>query len=182
MIIQYAPANSLACLFSYAKKCEELPEPFRMQRSVSFRVLYDNYADFVLSLPEDTMVELATSIPDIQRAIAQGGFLSYSFFLKDMAFAIMKELHFAERYKRLSTIILPAAFGVESTPISAFAAKYNLTTGAEGSLLRAVREKGFVVKTPVTSGNRILYNTAVVLYFISQNTVRTQIDLNYDIE
>jgi hypothetical protein len=182
MIEQYVQANSLSCLMNEDRTIEIIPEPFRMQGSVSFRVTYSEYSNYILSLPKDTGVILMSELSYLRNLASSDNPKLYSCFLKDLAFAICKEVWFSECYAKDASIILPASYISKVMTVSAILQSYLYCRDVESELLGKVQSAGFKPFKTQRIQNIRLVQLAVVLYSMSKvpNGVE-EVNLVYDL-
>ena len=182
MIEQYVQANSLSCLLNEDSTVELIPEPFRMQGSVSFRVTYSEYSNYILSLPADTGIKLMSEFSYLQNLAATCNPKLYSCFLRDISFAICKEVWFAECYKKDASVILPASFSGNTIKVSDCLESYQYCKDVELELLGKVNCAGFVIPKISSMQNLRLIQVAVVLYSLSMaSQVMDEVNLVYDL-
>ena len=183
MIEQYVPASSLSCLLNQDISVEKLPEPFRMQGSISFRVTYSEYSEYVLSLPLDTQVILMLDCQNLRNLAANGNPVLYSWFLKDMAFAICKEIWYSEAYQKDASIILPASFNGNNIKVSDCLSYYSVSRGVESLLVHRVLSAGFESRKIQRFQNQYLFQLAVTLYYLSTiPSGMEEVNLVYDLQ
>lgn len=180
MYKQYAEVNNLSCLLNEDKDVEILPEPFRMQKEVIFHVTYSEYKKYILSLASDTEVKLMTDITVLQTMAMQDQPRLYQCFLKDVAFAILKELYFAELYKKPATTILPASSNGNSMKLSQFVQNYNNCCQVQSELLIYMNSIGFGIPKRITTQNVRALQTAVILFYLSKQDTVKEMNLVYD--
>ena len=182
MLEQYAKASNLSCLLNADKEMELIPEPFRMQRNVIFRVTYSEYINYVLSLAKNNRIKLLSNTGSILDLALTEHPMLYNHFLEDMAFAIVKELYFAEFYKKRATVILPASFNRQDVKLSTLIGAYPTCASAQKELLFRCAQIGYSLPSTITDFNLFLYKTAVVLYSLSktENAVE-EVNLVYDL-
>lgn len=183
MLELYATADSLSCLINSQKDLECLPEPFRMQDNVTFRVTPSAYTEFVLSLTSESGVHLMQQLDVLQRLAAIGSPKLYNCFLMDIAFAMLKEISFAEKFKRYATVILPTSQNANNNVYaSTLLEKYSyVETGVELELYNYMTLTGFGLPKVVSQRNIDLYKIAVVLYFLSKcKTAVKEVNILYD--
>ena len=184
MIEQYAKADELSCLLSLQHDSEILPEPFRLQRSALFRVTFSVYRDYILSLPDDTVVKLPQEVSALRDAVASNQSVAFCQFLKSMAFAIVKELYFAERHNAVAATILPASNRDDAVVMnySNLHDIFSSLTGASGNLLKEAREKDWAIHSNVMLENQRLFEAAVVFnYWADSETVSSEFHIVYDL-
>jgi len=182
MIEQFVQANSLSCLLNGDSSIEIIPEPFRMQGSVSFHVTYSEYSNYILSLPVDTDIVLMSKYSYLRNLASSDNPKLYSCFLQDIAFAICKEIWFAERYRKDASIILPASFNGKNVKASDCLKTYPLCKDVELELLSRLSTQGFVLNKIERVRNIYLKNLAVVLFSISKvPVVMEEVNLVYDL-
>ena len=179
MFEQYAKVDNMSCLLSENKNAETLPEPFRMQRHVIFRVTYSEYIDYVLSLTPDSGVKLMADLGTLATMAATHHPRLYNCFLQDMAFAILKELSFAEQYKQCATVILPASFNQNNISYSSLLAAYETSRCVQNELLIYMNEQGFGIPNKVSEYNLPVLQTAVVLFFLSKKDDVKEVNIVY---
>lgn len=174
-------ATSLSCMLNRNNAIELLPEPFRLQGQVAFHVAYSEYVNYIRSLDVDSPIQLSASIPRLKTLVMSQSPQLYLHYLQDMAFAIMKEVWFAEQYKTDGTIILPeSSSGI--TQLSTFLRSYQYGRTREAEFLSQVAAVGFRPNTVRRPHNVILQKLAVCLYYLSQfQTGVSEISLVYDI-
>lgn len=182
MLEQYAKATNLSCLLNADKEMELIPEPFRMQRNVIFRVTYSEYINYVLSLAKNNRIKLLSNTGSLVDLALTGHPLLYNHFLEDMAFAIIKELYFAEFYRKRATVILPAAFNQHNINLSSLLGSYPYCVGVQNELLFKCAQLGFNLPKNISEVNLFLYKTAVILYSLSKNSNAVEeVNLVYDL-
>lgn len=182
MLEQYATADCLSCLVNSYKELEVLPEPFRMQGTVVFRVTPSAYTEFILTLSHDSGVRLMTQLDVLKRLASIGSPKLYNCFLADMAFAIVKEISYAELFSRHATLILPTSQNANNVQVSHLVEMYSLLNPEVESELRTrVVNYGFELPMVVSNNNVDLYKTAVVLYSLSKSHLAVnEVNLLYD--
>lgn len=182
MIEQYASSSCLSCLVNSVKELEHLPEPFRMQHNVTFRVTLSTYTEFILSITPNTGVRLMTQLGTLQQLASVRSPRLYNYFLADISFAILKEISYAENYDRYATVILPTAQNAKNVAVSYLMDMYNsVSYGVEDELRRFVLMCGYTLPIKVSTRNTDLYRTAIVLYNLSKCTTAVkEVNLLYD--
>ncbi len=182
MIEQYVKANSLSCVLNENCSAEKIPEPFRMQGTVSFRVTYQEYVKYILSLPDKSLIVLMADISFLRTLATTNNPKLYSYFLKDLAFAICKEVWFAEAYDRDASIILPASLSSEPIGVSKYLDSYELYSYIQVELINKVIGRGFPLNTIKRTHNLVLFKIAVVIYFCSGvESLFDELNLIYDL-
>jgi hypothetical protein len=160
-----ASYENLSCLVSADGSLELFPEPFRMQKTVIFRIPYDVYVHYLLELPKDTKVILSNDINLLQTYAEHDHPDLYKCFLQDVAFAILKELSFAEIYKQYATRIIPGAFDGYSIGVSKLIEEFPQSKSAANMLLQQAGLYNYKIpRNTVSQLNSPLYQLAVVLY------------------
>lgn len=181
MIEQCVNANSLSCLLNADYRAEQIPEPFRMQSSVSFRVTYSEYYNYILSLRDDSPVMLMCDRRYLKSlAMGQSSRL-YNCYLQDMAFAICKELAYAEAYGKDATVILPTSFNGKDVLLSDCISYYELCEVEESELFLVVNNTGFMLKSIRRAHNQKLWKLAVFLFTMSKSqNIAEEVNLVYN--
>lgn len=182
MIEQYVNANSLSCLFNRNKSIEIIPEPFRMQGSVSFRVTYSEYSNYILSLSPETSIVLTSDLSYMKNLATTKNPKLYSCFLKDMSFAIAKEIWYAESYKKNASIILPASFNGKDLLVSECLKSYEYCKNLEVEFLSMLSEINYTLNKIKSLHNELLFKLSIVLFSTSNvPTIMEEVNLVYDI-
>lgn len=182
MVEQYASADCLSCLLNSYKQLEVLPEPFRMQDKVAFRVTPSAYTEFILTLGPSSSVRLMTQLGVLKRLASIGSPKLYNCFLADIAFAILKEISYAEVFNKYATVILPTSRTSKNVCTSYLSEVYSaLNVEVENELRERVRSFGFELPMVVSTNNIDLYKSAVVLYSLSKcDTAVSEVNVLYD--
>ena len=182
MITECVKANALSCLLNEDPGIEQLPEPFRMQSTVTFCVPYSEYSKYILSLRDGDGVLLMSSISLLRDLASSGSPLLFKYFLRDVAFAICKELFYATAWKHDASVILPTSSDGTVVPTSRILSLYPSAKQYESELCGKMDNAGFKVSTKLSEHNKRLYQIAVVLYHLSyQDATQKQVSLVYDL-
>lgn len=179
---QYATASCLSCLLDSRKELEPYPEPFRLQQHMTFRVTLSTYTDYILSLPSNTSVRLLSRIDNLKALASLRSPRLYNFFLRDMAFALLKEISYAEEYSAHATVILPASDSGSVVSTSDMLRNYGLDDDHIGYQLRELlKSYGYTMPKNISVINKDLFDLAVVLYKLSTvKSVVKEIHFLYD--
>lgn len=182
MLQQYAKAENLSCLLNTDKELELIPEPFRMQRNVLFKVTYSEYVTYVLSLRLEPHVKLMTDSAVLINMAHTKQPKLYNHFLQDMSFALMKEIFFAEHFGKKGTIIMPASYNDKSVLASNMVSMYPQCLQASNQLVSKFTSLGYIFPKVVSVNNSDLFKIAVVLYHLSlsENPVE-EMNVVYDL-
>ena len=182
MITECVRANALSCLLNEDPGIEQLPEPFRMQSTVTFCVPYSEYSKYILSLRDTDGIILMTPLSLLRDLASSGSPLLFKYFLRDVAFAICKELFYATAWKRDASVILPTTIDGTVVPTSRILTLYTSARQYESELCRKMDNAGYTVSTKLSEHNANMYRIAVVLYHLSyQDTTQKQVSLVYDL-
>lgn len=187
MFEQNVSANSLSCLMCECSTAEIYPEPFRMQSSIVFGVTYLEYSKYILSLSEDSDIRLMANIAMLRNLASNHNPKLYSYYLADMAFAICKEIYFAECYALGASVILPINEGVNAVRVSECQQTYQTNQSVYASCERELRQKltdtGFELPKSFRDHNGTLFHVAVILYYLSKLTELTrEVNIVYDLK
>lgn len=167
MVQQFVKASQLSCLMNGNVGAERYPEPFRMQADVAFYVTYSEYISYISLLTESDGISLMTPIEElVYKAMTNQPDL-YKHFLWDLSFAMVKEISFAEQYRRPATLILPES---ENNPVKMrylVDMHFSNCNAAKELLLTKCNQKGFPIQYEVSAQNRLYFQTAIVLYYLS---------------
>ena len=169
MVEYYAKGLDLLCLMNLNPTLEPVPEPFRLQPSVALRVTFQAYIDFVNCLPTDEeSIRLAGDLLATKDFARIQSPLLYNCFLRDMAFALAKELHFAEKYKGTCTLILPSSDTARTLSNKVLNANFLQHCSAQEQYLRNIANSyGFEVPQYISPQNVAAYRIAVYLLYLS---------------
>lgn len=180
MIEQCVSSKSLSCLLNANKAAERLPEPFRMQSSVSFRITYSEYYNYMLSPDADVIAHPYTTSSYLRSLAMTQNPKLYRYFLADVAFAICKELHFAELYDADATVILPASFSGTNVPLGTCLECYEIANCVEDELFALVNNTGYYINSIKRAHNIKLWKLAVYLFYLSKvYTLGKEVNLVY---
>lgn len=147
---------------------EVVPEPFRLQSNTVFRINYSEYNKYILSLPMDSEVLLSGPIINLQSLASTNSPLLFKFFLRDIAFALCKELWFAVCYSRDASTYLPTS-DIEPIDMSTLVSYSDGMTAYVWQLQQSL-EQAQILLDPYQLGsveNNNLYRLAVVLNHFS---------------
>lgn len=169
-------SDILATVLILDKRLEPQPEPFRCQPSVHFIVSFEEYIKFVrselgtgydwLATPTRELLSLIWELDQNNSESARRKL--FTAFLKDMAFAVMKEVCIAEALGKSATNIThrtslsQKVLGPEDYR-TYFA---NVKDHVDSSLLGYLSRNGYIVRS-VSGPNRHCYEYAVTLMFLS---------------
>ena len=182
MIDVYVTADSLSCLFHRDAYCESIPEPFRMQENVSFHVTYSEYVNYIVDMPDNSLVKLSESVRHLKELAASSSDALLKYFMLDMAFAIAKEVCYADSFKKKASVIVPYSYSGTVLQAQNLLTAYNYYSKFEGGLREALRSAGFNVSKNVSDLNSNLYKIAVSLYgFALSRQHLDEVNLVYDI-
>lgn len=168
MTEQFVTANCLTCLLNQSREAEVYPEPFRMQPELMFRVSFSEYVKYVLATPLDTDVVLMSDITYLHNLASVRSPKLYSCFLADMAFAIGKEIFYAECFKRDASIIVPASVKKDSVSwdIRECSSMLSIIYACDTSLRTSLTKAGFDLPTKFSEHNQMLYQVALYLLWL----------------
>lgn len=181
MTEQYVTKSSLSCLFNEDSSVEIIPEPFRLQPEVIFHIAYSEYVAYIKALDVQAPIILSRDI-GILKSLAQVNHESlYKAYLADMAFALCKELSFAEKFKRQCTLYLPSSEDGKESSLVGCLESYRYVHQLEGELLSKVTGAGFKLPRTINPINRYILELAVILYSASKlQVVLEEFNFVYD--
>lgn len=166
--------DSLASLLVVNRELEEEAEEFRLQPKVNFVVDFNDYLKFIdkelnigdyLSLPM-IVLKKQVKLYQTEKSKASYEFLKRAFF-KDMSMAILKELHFAERYGKTVSFITHNISGTMDYQEVLINKIYETQAKekSEGDLIQKMYKKNYPIAFPVSESNQFALRYAVVLEF-----------------
>lgn len=164
------PSSCLAPLFVLDKEMEPYPDPFRLQGHVVMKVNYSDYVDFCKTAL-DKVDYLATPTATLKSYILHKDTSSlYSAFVKDMAIAISKEIHYAEAQAKAGTRYIHFCYGVEEYTQDKIDSLFEQVGFQVGNILRQyMASKGFAIPNVISRYNVKQWQYAVVMYLYGSN-------------
>ena len=175
-------SRSLSCMLSRNKEYDIVlaPEPFRLQSNVVFHVAYSEYINYVRSLSVDSQHILSAPVAVLQRLSDMNSDQLYLYYLQDMAFALAKEVWFAESNRCDGSIILPSSEGAELKASTLLGIR-RYFNGHKEAFHKLVEHHGYSVARVRSSHNVNLLAVAECLYYLSgQESSGARINLEYD--
>lgn len=181
MFNQYVRHDSLSCLLNRDCQVEIKPEPFRMQGSLTLCVTYSEYKNYILSLPAETYIKLSADYSLLHNLASTDSPRLYNYFLRDISFAIAKEVCYAEAYGKRATVILPTSLTCGKTSLTQFLNTYSFYYQNSTLVSKHLSDNGFAIRPIKNPHNRRLYNLSTVLQELAQAPVALkEIGLVYD--
>ncbi len=169
MIEYYAKGSDLLCILCLNPALEPLPEPFRLQESVLLRVTFHDYVDFIHSLQFEAGSLMLAGDLNVTRRFAQlRSPLLYNCFLRDMAFALGKELSYAEHYSKHGTAIVPTSDTQLTISKAAYAGAAQRCASLHRQMQDVLKSYGYSLPASVSSCNSDLYDLALYLLYLSK--------------
>lgn len=158
-------ASHLASVLVLDKQLEPVPDPFRLQPDMLFVVSFDTYLRFIALTPERYNV-LNSPIHTLHAVLdrfekhhnRQDGLLLLKSFYIDMAYAVCKELHYAEE-RDVDATYIRHAFNGPCIP-----KRVVITEQTASALSYAVSQRGFPLPSSLRTGNVGHWNYACKLY------------------
>lgn len=181
MIQSKVKADCLTAILNENHLCEIFPEPFRLRPNVLFLITYSEYITYLLSLTKTTDIMLSADVAYLQSLAKTNNFELYSLFLQDIAFAMAKEVWYAEMFAGEGSIILPfSTNGFEHT-VSNYLQSYAQCKDCESVLYAKLDRANFNGLKIKSQHNDNIFRLAVVLqYMATQNPIVKEINLVYD--
>jgi hypothetical protein len=169
--------DSLAVLLLLEKQLEPTPEVFRSQPNVTLVVPFEEYISFI-ELLLGSLDLLATPSETLHHHLREyrlgdrGGARKklFSAFLRDMSFAVAKEVYYSEqRGKGCTRIIHRLEEGVtlSAQDIDSYYANVALSTAP--AMLTKLSCKGYAMPAQISAPNAYAWKYAVVLNFLSNS-------------
>ena len=161
-------SDNLAPILLLDKEMEETPEPFRMQKNVLLIVSFSEYLKFIDNYL-DKVDYLSTPTSMLKQYIMHNDTTRlYSSFLADMAYAVAKELHYAEKYKKSATMLVHDVSDAKVNSLSDIENMYkDIRNFTENNLHQYMGAKDFALPKFFNKDNDILWHYANVLLFFS---------------
>jgi hypothetical protein len=174
MLQHYVNSDSYASLVHLDRDLEIMPEPFRCQgNKVTFILTLDEYIKYLsnysyLYSNAKELNELLKMYRPGQNHYANKKLFSY--FLKDVSNAIMKEIYFAEWREKRCTLIVHSANSNDEMDENDID---NLFDGIPGETKKAIilrlQSKGYNVTLPISEINMRYWKYAVLAYFLAED-------------
>lgn len=158
----------LAPLLVLDKEMEPIPDPFRMQKNVAFIVSFSEYVKFIdYSLGRVDYLATPTRLLKSYRAKHDNDSL-YAAYLRDIAFSVAKELHYAETYKKEAAMIVHEKYGAEEIPYTDIERMFKDTHALTENRLRSyMSSHNFPLPISFRDCNQSYWQYANVLLFFS---------------
>lgn len=161
--------DNLAPILLLDKEMEEIPEPFRMQNNVLLIVSFNEYLAFIKNYL-DKVDYLSTPTSMLKRYVDRNDIpeLTKAFF-RDMAYAVAKELHYAEAVKKEATFIIHE---MDCTNVLSTSQVQSMFMGikayTETEIYTYMQAKDFGLPRFFQEKNLFLWQYANVLYYFSK--------------
>lgn len=186
MFRQSVRAEALSCILNRDLwGIEPFPEPFRLQGDVTLCVAYSEYINYINSMPEDSQVVLSLEINKLKNLARSDSSTLYSYFLRDMAFAICKELFWASRYQTDGTVILPIATDASraTVMVSEWFVYFGFLADASNDMLYKMAQAGYGTLNVQGEHNSNLLKIAAILDQLANrhNATLGEVNLSYDL-
>lgn len=174
MINKVVSYESLAVLLLLEKDFEPTPEVFRCQPKVKLTIPFDEYLNFV-EYELGVVDFLATPSKELQALVREyrlgnedSGKKLFSAFLKDMAFAVCKELYYAESLGKGATSIVHSVHaGTEMSEQDIETYFANVVNQVVPKLVKGLSCKDYAMPNQISAQNAIHFKYAVVMYYLS---------------
>ena len=176
-----AKAGCMAVLLDTRIGIEQAPEPFRLQPDLILTVPYSEYTKYVhsLSLDSQTVRLFSNTRATVNLSIASPERL-YNTFMRDLAFAIVKEIYYAECLKENATVIVPSSERAAPMSWTVFLQKSSKMQSNMYELLDRVGKLGYHCKAVKNVHNKLLLDIADRLYTISKSeSIQGELNLAY---
>lgn len=168
-------SDSLATLLLLEKELEPTPEPFRCQPNISFSVDFQEYIAFctnflgrenLLATPSKKIHQL---LREFRRGSEEAKFGLWSAFLKDMSFAVMKELYWAESLGKGASCIVHTIQNCSSVLSEADMNLYfaNVRELVLPKILTRFSCKDYAYPAQISPKNVKYFKYAVALYYLA---------------
>lgn len=182
MIQQKVNADCLTTVLNQDWDKEHFPEPFRLQPNVSFLITYSEYTNYLLSLVKTSDIKLSRRLDLLIDLVTVNSPALYKFYLEDLAFAMAKEVWYAETFKGEGSIILPfSTHGIEHkiSNYIKFAGQCSKYGDVLRSRLQAANFIGF--KTENAHNSNLFKAATVLMYYAVEVPLVKEINLVYDL-
>ncbi len=181
MVTCQVNSGSLSSLLDTRGCIEVIAEPYRLQPDVVLGVPYSEYVNYIQALSEDSSIALFSGTKQtIKSCIAKDPAL-YNAFLRDVAFAICKELFYSERCGEPATVIIPITLNSEPITASKFLRISTVSEAIEANFERLLKAHNHQQKIK-SKRNLELKRMAQAIYALScRGSVQGELGLTYDL-
>lgn len=181
MVTCQVNAGSLSSLLDTRGSIELIAEPYRLQQSVALSVPYSEYVKYIQMLPHDSKIALFSDTQTTLRYATTKDPRLYNSYLKDVAFAICKELFYSERCQEDATVIVPFSFNSESWEVSSFLQMVSVTPYLEQEFESLLKVHNHHERIRIQR-NKTLKRLALAIYKLSSlSQVSGELCLAYDL-
>lgn len=181
MVQTQVKADCLTAILNENFLLEPLPEPFRLRPNVSFLITYSEYITYLLSLSKTTDIMLSADVTYLQDLAKTKNFELYPLFLQDIAFALAKEVWYAETFAGEGSVILPFSTNGYEHKVSNYLQSYAQCKSCESVLYAKLDRAHFTGLKIRSQHNDNIFRLAVVLqYMATQTPIVKEINLVYD--
>lgn len=171
MLTQYVNSNSFASFIYLDRNLELMPEPYRCQGSkVTFILSIDEYVkylsdyNFLYENPESIKNLIKMYRPEENQLVSNELF---SLFLKDVAYAILKEVYYAEWRDKECTNIVHYATENEMDEDAINLLYEGVGHETRKELMQFMRSKGYSINLPISEKNIKYWKYGVLAYYLS---------------
>lgn len=173
-----AKADNLSSLLDTQTGVEIMLEPYRLQPSVIVGVAYSEFLAYVRSLTASSQIRLISGNSRLVDFASNNNPQLYNCFLSNVAFAICKEIFYAEMFYGDGTVILPAtASGASEMPLVVFLHAFPATKSQKTEWDIFLQNAGWFT-TIRRQSNQRLKELAYCLYAASLKPVKFEGELN----
>ena len=165
-----ATAGCMSVLFDSRFGIECMPEPFRLQADLLIGVSFPEYCKFVNSLSIDSGVQLITGTQQTVNLRETNVDALYVTFLRNMAFAILKEIHFAECALTEATMLLPVSSSSQGLSFVTYLQRTATLPLFTSELRSLVEPTGYWHENLRMEKNNLLFLLANRLYAIARGS------------
>lgn len=177
-----AKADNLSSLLDTQAGIEIMLEPYRLQPTVVVGIAYSEFLAYVRSLTANSQIKLFSGNSRLINFAGNNNPQLYNCFLSNIAFAICKEIFYAELFYGDGTVIVPStATPTGEMPLAVFLQAFPATKVQKSELDTFLRDTNWY--TPIKRKNNLrLKELAYCLYAASLKQVqyKGELNLGYD--
>lgn len=180
MVEQFVQADSMSVLFNRDISVEIFPEPFRLQDNVLIRVAYSEYINYIKTLSDDAHIQLGADLSLLKKYASCGNDELYLQYLRDMMFALSKELYFGELCKCPCTWILPNS-GTNDLPLSTLLQWFPQCAKYASMYRDYMLSWGYKIPKVLQPQHLDVYRVAIILYACVVSNSSVKFNVTYDV-
>lgn len=172
MVEVYVEPSSLSSILVLDKELEPKPDMFRLQPNVVFKISFVNYLTYIRNLKITDNI-LMTKMETLKELISlydrgekpRNGIDIQAAFIYNIAFAVGKELHFAQKYGRGASNIFHTLSSGDILTKADVEEYYGMVDNDDIIYyLQTLKSRGFPIERPIPENILFNWKYAVICY------------------